>query len=363
MKFINPLDYELNEAKKIVETISSKNKPVFLIYLNPQNIRFKDNNIFPICFHLLRQKGIRVATHAIYSDSGKDLAAFLKIQNSEILFFPTLMHKVFPKNCLIKFPKILFELGYSVITCCPHCNNLDDLEKYSKLLRDIGYEVKIIKEDYYPSGRKEDLPYPSKESIEYVDLLPINTCNLASIPIDIKLYEEIKKSTCNKLHNEFESYEDDIYKVNTEYEAEITEMLSILSQMECCWADRVITKEAIEQGLHVYISIENSYVKGYAAFEERSATHQITGNKEIVYMLGEIYTCYQFREKGVSSKLIDYAIDDLNINTNTLYVSGPVMPAAQKIIAERVGEHIILEQEGRLHPYTKDDIKKLWGIF
>lgn len=363
MKQIHPLDYELNEAKRITELIAPNCiDPVFIIYVNPK-FNSLTTNIFAKIFTLLRQKGVKVASHDIYTETAEDLQAYLKIQNKDVLLFHILMHNEFPKNGLIEFPKILFDLGYSVITCCPHCTDLEDLDKYKKILNNIGYNVKIIKEKPFKIMKLFDYPSPSKEALKYSYLAPIYECNLDTVQIDLENYNYLKEFAGNTQHDAFKSLKDGIYKVNTDKEVAISELFSILSMMECCWEARLITKEAFENRVIAYLYIENGYVKGYVAFEEKSPSKQVKNNKQTFYILVEVYTCPQFRRKGISSKLIDFAIEDLNIDTTKLFVSGPVMPAAQKIIAERVDELIILEEETALKTCTKDEIEKMWGIF
>lgn len=75
-----------------------------------------------------------------------------------------------------------------------------------------------------------------------------------------------------------------------------------------------------------------------------------------------MYTCPKFRNQGISSKLIDYGIKELNMDTENLHVCAPVMQAAQKIIVERIGRNIILQEDNQFKLESKENIMKMWGI-
>lgn len=355
MKIAHPYDHELNEAKKIVKAIMKKDKkPIFLIYTNHKDTAY-NMRIFPIVSNYLRRNDIKIATHEIYPHRFNDLKAYLMIQHAEVIIFPKLMdEEIMPENSFIASAETLFKHGYSVISFCRRCKKLN---KYKRRLIKMGFEVKIIKENHYKDSTKY-YSQVSEEAMKFEHIGLNYRCLTEAVSFDINIYNKLLGSICHEKLKEFESRDDGIYLVKSDKEKEIAENLSTLSHMECCWESPIITKKSIENTVTAYLYIENGYVKGFVVFDKKNGVHN-----NLTYYIGELYTCPKFRNQGISRKLIDYGIKELNMDTENLHVCAPVMPAAQKIIVERIGENIILHEDNQLKLVNKKNIMKIWGIW
>lgn len=360
MKVINPLDHQLDEAKKIVAALKDDGKPRFIIYRYHEQIDYIER-ILPIAVNIMRKKGFNVASHAIYSRNIDNIETYLNIQDSNVAYISKIMVEDFPLDTFDKVLKLLYGLNYSLITCIPSFNDLssDKLE----LVEKIGFNVEIIKGELLHPKSLISGPEASAEALSYENISRLYKSDLSHINLSLKEYHELLESISYKKYDDFVSRGDGIYKASTDLEIDLAEKLSILSQMESCWESPLITREGISDGIIVYLYIENGMAKGFAVFEKKPMTDPSTGVKSEIIMIGEIYTCPKFRKKGIANELLDYGIKDLKIDTEPLHVSAPVMPGAQKIIADRIGDNIVLNEDGRFKWVSKESIKRYWGLF
>ncbi len=359
MSEINPLDYELNYGKKIFQSTFNnyKNNRTAIIVTYHNTESDYSRRIFPIAISMLRKNGTKVANHAINSIDLDRIARYLKIQASEVLYFPEFIDDCFYDDIFNKIAKIIYNSNYSFISYISLLDMIEiDIEYVKNDLEEIGFNVVFIKENYLPPESLFSDLKPSKEALKYNDIDQIPNCNLKC---DLNKNNQLHKTICDNKLNKIRN--DGIYEAKTKNEIDIAESLSILAQMECCWESPLVTRDVIKKGVKVYLYIVDNRVKGFVAFDEFA---YINNKKETIKTssIAEVYTCPKYRLKGIAGKLIDHGIDVLKIDKNNLCVHAPVMPAAQNIILKKAGENVIIKKDNVCKIGSKEVVRQIWGI-
>jgi GNAT superfamily N-acetyltransferase len=148
---------------------------------------------------------------------------------------------------------------------------------------------------------------------------------------------------------------DGIYEIQTDGQRKIAAILSLIAKRECGWDSPSIGVNSFEKGARAFILIQNGAPLSYLAFQRREFD-----GIGLKYILWDLFTFPAFRKQGLSSSLLDHAIEVLDIDKDLFFISFPVRVGAKTIIMNRVGKEVAMIRLGRNEKINKNDLLKNW---
>ncbi len=201
----------------------------------------------------------------------------------------------------------------SKILICPHC-----LEK-----RQLIKESEIDSFHYDPYH--DPFTFDTREveiSSEHDFLIHIQNCR-SQITSD-----GIKRATTDKLRN-------------------IARKMNAISKMETGYKRIRITPSTfiffVDQDPISYITFDPEFLSGGGS-----------------YILTDVYTIPKYRNRGYASKLFEYAIKELKLDVNSLWISFPVSDLGKPLILKYAKEEVMAIASSYSGTWTINDLKEHW---
>ena len=147
---------------------------------------------------------------------------------------------------------------------------------------------------------------------------------------NIRTEEDFKKhhTTCVD-----ETKKDGIYKVRSLKQKKIAANFAFYSHLDQCIDSPVLDENSFTEPIEVYLYIEHNTPQGYIAFWKKDLI--LEGTSKQVFVLWDLYTFPEFRRKGIATKLLDFGVRDLDIDTDIFTVSLPITIASAKMAVKR----------------------------
>ncbi len=345
MSIIHPLEYELKYGKQIAKNITGT-KPSFIILTNHNYHDINKKNVFPFAAKIMHKNGIKFAEDAIVCHEIDSLKCYLEHQDANVILFPNLI--ISEETQLQSMAKLIYSLGYSVISCVPSV--YDKLSDKKRALTKIGFDVIVIHEENLTAASLISPSDPSKEAEDlFKSIKPIYSLILE--PKKEKEKNPTKKEDCWKM--EVKKKVDGIYKVLDDYEKKLAYNFSMKACSESGWDSALVHPEFFDDGIVAYYYVKEGEPVGYVAFSEEKFV------EGTYYALLEVYTKPENRNNGIASNLIDHGIDELKIDKDNFFVYVPITNLSKNIILKRINKTVytVYDHNNLLSKLTKKEFE------
>lgn len=151
---------------------------------------------------------------------------------------------------------------------------------------------------------------------------------------------------------------DGIHEVQTDHQKQITAKLSLIAKRECGWDSPTFAVHSFERGARAFILIRNGVPAAYVGFQKKTCN-----DFGELYVLWDLYTFPEFRKQGLSSSLLDHAIEVLKIDKDSFFISFPVREGAKNIVMSRVGHNVGVVRGREYDIHEKEFVLEHWKDF